>query len=250
MADARAAREELERLLATEVPPAIVAALAPGVADALERYIALLLEANVHLNLTRVVEPRAVARLHLLDALSALPLIAEAGPRQALDLGSGGGVPGIVLAIAAPDVQWTLIDSVGKKASALAGFVEGLGLPNVEVRAARAEDLGRGPQRASFDVVTARACAPMPVLLEYAMPLLRLRGRLIAWKGALSASELGAGVKAVELLGGSGPVVRPAGMAALGDHVLVIVEKERPTPDRYPRRPGEPTRRPLGRPPS
>ena len=244
-AAARATREELERLLDDEAP-GLRAAVTPGMIDALERYVGLLLEANARLNLTRVVEPGPVARLHLLDALSALPLLAEAAPRQALDLGSGGGVPGIVLAIASPEVRWTLVDSVGKKVRALAGFVEALGLANVQVRAARAEDLGRGPERAAFDAVAARACAPMPVLMEYALPLLRAHGRLIAWKGALSAEELGTGRSAAELLGGGEPSLRQTGIPALGDHVLVVVEKVRPTPERYPRRAGEPARRPLG----
>ncbi len=246
-ADARTARVELGRLL--EAAPDLRALLGPGVSESLERYVGLLLAANGRLNLTRVVEPAAVARLHLLDALSALPLLAEDGPRRALDLGSGGGVPGIVLAVARPDIRWTLVDSVGKKADALAAFAAALGLANVEVRAARAEDLGRGPERASFDVVTARACASMPVLVEYAMPLLRPEGRLIAWKGLLSVAEMAAGTEAAAVLGGGDPVVRSTGLAALGDHVLVAVRKKRETPDRYPRRPGEPARRPLGRAP-
>ena len=242
---ARAARQELERLLDGEAP-ALREMLGPGATEKLEHYVQLLLRANARTNLTRVIEPHAVARLHLLDALSALPLLAETNPRRALDLGSGGGVPGIVLAIATPHVRWTLVDSIGKKVHALAQFVEALGLMNVEARAARAEDLGRGPERATFDLVTARACSSMPVVLEYAMPLLAVRGRLIAWKAAPSAAELTAGREAAEVLGAAEPHVRPTDLAALGDHVLVVADKRRPTPDRYPRRPGEPARRPLG----
>ena len=241
--DARAARVALERLLETDAP-ALRAGLPPGFADAAETYVRLLLEANARLNLTRVVEADAVARLHLLDALAALPLLPASG--AALDLGSGGGVPGIVLALARPAMDWTLVDSVGKKADALRDFVAALGLKNVEVLADRAELLGRGRLRESFDLVTARACAPLPVLAEYALPLLRVGGRLIAWKGPISSEELAAGGVASKQLGGGVPQKRPAGVAALGDHRFVLIDKQRSTPSRWPRRPGEPARRPLG----
>ena len=155
-------------------------------------------------------------------------------------------MPGIVLALARPSVRWTLVESVGKKAEALRSFVAELGLRNVEVRAERAELLGREPgARESFDVVTARACAALPVLVEYAMPLLAVNGSLLAWKGRIGESELADGARAAELLGGGAPAVEPAGHPALGDHRFVLIRKERPTPDRYPRRPGIPSRRPL-----
>jgi 16S rRNA (guanine527-N7)-methyltransferase len=240
-ADARAARAELEHLLADR-PGALPADLG----DALERYVALLLEANVRLNLTRVIEPAAVARLHLLDALAALPLIERLQSRRALDVGSGGGVPGIVLALARPDVRWTLVDAAGRKADALRSIAAELRLGNVEVAAERAELLGRGPARESFDLVTARACAALPVLVEYALPLLAVGGTLVAWKGRISADELAAGAAASALLGGGVPEIRPSGEEALGEHRFVVVAKVGATPDRYPRRPGQPARRPLG----
>ena len=121
---AHLARVELERLLETDAP-ALRATLPPGFADAGEAFVALLLEANARTNLTRIVEPLDVARLHLLDSLSALPVLDGLRPSRALDLGSGGGVPGIVLALARPDVAWTLVDSVHRKADAMRGFVDG-----------------------------------------------------------------------------------------------------------------------------
>jgi 16S rRNA (guanine527-N7)-methyltransferase len=239
--DARAARLALERALDPDR-----LALPPGFADAAERFVALLLDANRRLNLTRVVEPEAVARLHLLDSLAGLPIVDAAGPRKALDLGSGAGVPGLVLAIARPDVAWTLVDSVRKKADALRSFVASLGLPNVEVLAERAETAGRDPaRREAYDLVTARACAALPVLVEYALPLVAVGGTLLAWKGRLADAELDAGRDAARLLGGDAPAVRPTGFAELGEHRFVVVTKSRPTPAAYPRRPGEPARRPL-----
>jgi 16S rRNA (guanine527-N7)-methyltransferase len=247
LSDAAAARRALEDLFETDAP-ALRATLPPGFADAAQHYVELLLAANARVNLTRIVEPAEVARLHLLDALSALPVLDALSPQRALDLGSGGGVPGIVLALVRPDVSWTLVDSVGKKADAMRGFVEALDLRNVTVTADRAETLGHdAAYRERFDLVAARACAALPVLAEYALPLIRLGGVLVAWKGAVPADELRAGHVAAAQLGGGEPEMRPAGIAALGDHCFVIVTKRRPTPDRFPRRPGEPARRPLGR---
>jgi 16S rRNA (guanine527-N7)-methyltransferase len=242
--DARAARAELERLLEADAP-ALRAELPPGFADVAEQFVRLLLEANTRLNLTRVVTPDDIARLHLLDAVAAAPLL-PSDARRAVDLGSGGGVPGIVLAMARPEMHWTLVDSLGKKVDALRSVATGLGLANVDVIASRAELLGRGPQRESFDLVTARALASLPVLAEYALPMLRVGGTLLAWKGPITDDELAAGGTASELLGGGAPEERAAGIPALGDHRFILIEKLRPTPARWPRRPGDPARRPLG----
>ena len=241
---ARSARQHLETLLESAGLPE----LPPGFADAVQRYVALLLEANARLNLTRLVEPEAVARRHLLDALAALPLVDALRPASAVDLGSGGGVPGIPLALARPEVRWTLVDSVAKKADALRSFAEALSLRNVEVAADRAEALGQsGGHRERHDLVAARACAALPVLAELALPLLRPGGQLIAWKGPLTRKdeEVRRGRVAIGQLGGGRLRIQP-GLAALGGHTFVVVPKERATPARFPRRPGEPSRRPLG----
>ncbi|MCA1569111.1 MAG: 16S rRNA (guanine(527)-N(7))-methyltransferase RsmG [Chloroflexi bacterium] len=238
---ARAARVALERLLDADEP-----SLPAGFGDRVEAFVRLLLEANARTNLTRIVEPDAVARLHLLDALSGVPLLDMLAPRRALDLGSGGGVPGIVLALARPDVSWTLVDSVRKKADVLRGFVELLELATVAVVAERAEIMGRDPDhREHYDLVTARACAALPVLAEYALPLVRVGGAVLAWKGAVTDEELRAGQAAAVTLGGE-LEVRGTGIATLGDHRFVLMRKGAATPNRYPRRPGEPAKRPLG----
>lgn len=248
--EARAARQALERLISIQADadgPTPAPDLPAGFNDAVERYVGLLLDANRRMNLTRILEPAAIARLHLLDALAALPIIDRAAPASAVDLGTGGGVPGLVLAMARPEIRWTLVDSVARKVAAVTGFAEALGLRNVAVVAQRAEVAGRDPDhRETHDLVTARALAALPVLLEYALPLLRTGGTLVAWKGPMTPGELRAGTIAASLLGGEAPSVRPAGHRALGDHRFVIVGKRGSTPPRYPRRPGEPSRRPLG----
>ena len=245
-ATAAAACAELDRLLETDAP-AMRASLPAGFADVIERYLVLLLEANATRNLTRIVDPEPIARLHLLDALSALPVIDGLEAVRAADLGSGGGVPGIVLAIARPAVSWTLIDSVRRKADALRSFADALDLPNVAVVAERAEDLGRNPaHRERYDLVTARACAALPVLLEYALPLLAIGGSLVAWKGMLSDDEVRTGRSAAAQVGGDEPVVARTGIRSLGEHRFVTVRKVKATGARFPRRPGDPSRRPLG----
>ncbi len=246
-AEARDVGRALAALLADE--PALAALLPDGYVERAAAYAGLLLEANRRLNLTRVTDPGEVARLHLLDALAALPLLDAAAASTAVDLGSGGGVPGIPLALARPEVRWVLVDSVRKKAEVLASMVDELGLANVTVVAERAELLGRADDhRERHDLVAARACAPLPVLAELALPLLAVGGTLVAWKGPLAAGdeELERGAAALHELGGGAPELQAAGPAALGGHTFVVVRKERPTPARYPRRPGEPSRRPLG----
>jgi 16S rRNA (guanine527-N7)-methyltransferase len=245
---ARLARLALERLLETDAP-ALAARLPPGFGDRAERYVELLLAKNQVLNLTRVTAPDEVARLHLLDSLSALPVLDELGASRALDLGSGGGVPGIVLAIARPEMSWTLVDSVRKKCDAMREFADALAISSVTVIADRAETLGRDrAHRERYDTVAARACAALPVLAEYALPLVAPGGALLAWKGPLADGddEVVRGARASAVLGGGRPAIHATGIRALGDHRLVVVPKERPTPGAYPRKPGEPSRRPLG----
>lgn len=240
-------RAALDLLLADA--PALAPLLSEPVLERMARFAALLLDANVRLNLTRVVEPDAVARDHLLDALAALPLLARIEATRAVDVGSGGGVPAIPLAIATPEIEWVLIEATGRKAEALRSFVAALDLPNVEVIADRAEAVGQTPRhREQYDLATARALAALPVLAELTLPLLRVGGILVAWKGPLRGSDdqVRQGKAAVKSLGGGDIVIRPAGLAALGGHTFVLVPKERRSPMRFPRRPGVPARSPLG----
>jgi 16S rRNA (guanine527-N7)-methyltransferase len=240
--DALAARQALVELL-----DGSGIAIPDGALDRLERFVKLLLDANERVNLTRVVEPGDIARLHLLDALAALPILDARTPVRALDLGSGGGIPGVPLAVARPQTRWTLVDAAGRKTSELRSFVDAIGLDNVEVVTSRAELLGHNADhREAYDVVAARACAPLPVLAEYALPLIRVGGGLVAWKGRIADTELTSGTTAAARLGGAALVVRETGIAALGDHRFVLIDKASPTDAAFPRRPGVPARRPLG----
>ncbi|TMD38293.1 MAG: 16S rRNA (guanine(527)-N(7))-methyltransferase RsmG [Chloroflexi bacterium] len=176
------------------------------------------------------------------DSLVLLPHLGEA--QTLVDVGSGGGLPGLPLKIARPDLAVTLVEADQAKAAFLVGACAELGLRDVDVLARRAEDVGRDTQyREKFDVAVARALAPMPVLVELCLPLVRVGGRLLAQK--TSAEDVAAAQNAIDMLGGSPASVVAAPSSARGSGTVVIVHKVRPTPAGYPRRTGVPARRPL-----
>jgi 16S rRNA (guanine527-N7)-methyltransferase len=191
---------------------------------------------------TSVHNRRKGEHVHIADSLVGLeiPAVQEAG--RIVDLGAGAGPPGLVLAIARPDAEVVLVESVGKRCAWLEQTVEALGLENVRVVWARAEELDEAP----FDVVTARAVGSLPVLCEYAAPLLREGGSLVAWKGAVDAREGADGLHAAAELGLERAEVR-AVVPYRGSErrTLHVFRKVAPTPARYPRRAGMAAKRPL-----
>ena len=194
---------------------------------------------------TSVRDPVLVVRDHLADALVALEVDAVRGAGTLLDLGSGAGVPGLPLALACPAMSVSLVEAAGRKCAFLRQVVAGLGLaPRVTVVHARAEELGSP----DVDVVTVRAVASLAVIAEYAAPLLRVGGTLVAWRGARDPEAELEGQKAAAILGlelGSVIQVRPYSRAE--NRFLHLMSKVRVTPDRFPRRPGMAVKRPLGR---
>ncbi len=176
------------------------------------------------------------------DSLVLLQQLGDA--RTLVDVGSGAGLPGIPLKIARPEIQVTLIEADQAKAAFLVHACATLRLENVEVVARRAEEAGRDPRlREKFDVAVARALAPLPVLVELCLPLVRVGGRLLAQK--TKDEDPAAAAHAIELLGGklSGVVAAPSAARAAG--TVVVIDKERPAPAQYPRRAGIPARKPL-----
>jgi 16S rRNA (guanine527-N7)-methyltransferase len=199
--------------------------LAPAQLRALDSYVRLLLAWTEAINLTSIREPVAVAREHLLDSLSAVPLLLDPPATRILDLGSGGGLPGLPLAIALPTSQVRLVESIGKKASFLRTAVIALDLAGrVDVAGERAEALATRGDRRAWDVVTVRAVAALPRLVELAWPLVAPGGRLIAWKRGNLDAELANGRRAVA--GRRGEItVHALGVPGLEDHRLVVVAK-------------------------
>jgi 16S rRNA (guanine527-N7)-methyltransferase len=193
---------------------------------------------------TTITDPVAALDAHVADALVALELEPVRSARLIADLGTGAGFPGLVLAAALPDIHVTLVESSAKKCAYLRRTADAMGLTNVDVVAVRAEEWADGLGRC--DLVTARAVAPLNVLVEYAAPLLVDGGALVAWKGKRDAAEEADGNAAAEATGmGAASVVpvRPwEGAANLHLHVYLKVGT---TPNRYPRRAGMASKRPL-----
>lgn len=207
-------------------------------ADELERW-------NQHTNLTAVRDRAEIYRRHFLDSLSLAPLWGEP-PATLVDLGTGGGFPGLPLKILRPAIELTLVDSVGKKTEFLSHVVGELGLSGVRVRTARAEELGREKaERERHDLVTARAVAELRVLVEYGLPLLRVGGRMLAPKGAGAFEEAAAAANAIALLGGELVGVEPVSLPGLEARAVVVIDKVAPSDQRFPRQVGTPARKPL-----
>jgi 16S rRNA (guanine527-N7)-methyltransferase len=253
-----------------DLPPAFDAALEPGLdalgltlssdaRAAIDGHVRLLLAWNAAINLTAIRDPADVAVRHVLDSLTALPILAGRNVRRLVDLGSGGGFPGLPLAAAANLERVRLVESVAKKARFLETVVAAAGLADrAEVLALRAEALAVDRARtARWDAVTARAVAPLAELVELAFPLLAPGGCLIAWKSASALegrdAELPATERAIAAIDPDArieieravPAPAPRSLAALADHRLVIVTRsERPITGRWPRDPAARRRSP------
>jgi 16S rRNA (guanine527-N7)-methyltransferase len=228
-----------DRLLALAARYALPAA-APAQLETL-----LELVADEPASITSVRDPRAGVDIHVADSLAALAVDAVRTARRIADLGSGAGFPGLVLAVALPEARIAVVESVGRKCAFLDRAAAAAGLRNVEVVSARAEAWTSGI--GLHDLVTARALAPLGVLVEYAAPLLHEGGQLVAWKGRREPTEEAAGAAAADALGMSAPAVRelepPPGVS---HRHLYLSMKVRPTPPGFPRRPGIARKRPLG----
>jgi 16S rRNA (guanine527-N7)-methyltransferase len=189
-------------------------------------------------------DPAQAVDVHVADSLVALELPEVRRARRIADIGSGGGFPGLVLAIALPSAHVALVESVVRKCAFLRRAIAALALPNAEVVQARAEAWPTG--LGVHDLITARALAPLPVLLEYAAPLLAIGGWLVAWKAARDAREEGDARSAAVAVGMSEPAPRRVEpFAGAIDRHLYLSSKVKPTPTGYPRRPGMARKRPI-----
>jgi 16S rRNA (guanine527-N7)-methyltransferase len=204
--------------------------LVPAARQAIDDHVRLLLAWNPAINLTAITDPERIAVLHVLDSLTAVPFVAaRRGSPRLLDLGSGGGFPGIPLAAAVPAADVILVESIGKKARFLEAAVLATGLEDrVGVMAVRAESLAapvRDGEIEPFDVVTARAVGALDELIRLAFPLLASGGRLVAWKRGDLDAEIRTATRAAAPLGGARITVRETTVPGLAGHVLVVAEK-------------------------
>lgn len=213
-------------------------------------YHDMLMDWNTRMNLTGNTDFEVVLDRHYMDSLA--PLQVEGLFKESatlVDVGSGAGFPGLPLAIVRPDLRVTLLDSLGKRIGFLDAVQKELGLTNVRVLHARAEEAAHSEAlREAFNVAVARAVAPLAVLCELLLPFVRVDGKMICYKGPAARQELEAGDRAAAILGGGALKLIPIILEGLGDwqHTVVVSEKKQKTVRQYPRKPGTPGRMPLG----
>ena len=225
-------------------------AFEPGEVEQLAQFLGFMLEVNKTMNLTAIRDVEDAWTRHIFDAITLLPLLSDL-PDEAkvIDIGSGGGVPALPLAIVLPKLRFTLVESTSKKADYLSAAIAFLGLSNVSVLNERAEVVGQDfrAHREVYDAVTARAVGRLPLLLELTVPLAKTPegdtpgGLIVLVKGEKAAEEIAEAKQAMHMLhcAHAGTVETPTGR-------LVVIEKLRKTPRTYPRAVGEPKRSPLG----
>jgi 16S rRNA (guanine527-N7)-methyltransferase len=222
-------------------------AFEPGEVEKLGRFLALLLHANTRMNLTAIKDPAEAWMRHILDSLTLMAPLAELPQGAAvIDVGTGGGVPGVPLALVRPDLRFTMLDATAKKTAFVRAAMDMFGVEHSKVLTLRAEEAGRYPQyRDTFDAAIARAVGPMATVAELVTPFVKPGGVALLIKGEKAGEELAEAKAALHLLLSAhvGTIETPTGR-------IVVLEKMRPTPKAYPRGNGEPKRKPLGQEPN
>ena len=212
-------------------------------ADVLIRYMEKVLQWNEKVNLTAITDREEFVQKHLVDSLLCAETLEFTESSSICDVGTGGGFPGVPLAVCYPEKEFVLMDSLAKRIKIVQQICDELGIKNVRAVHGRAEDLARTEDyREAFDLCVSRAVANMRVLSEYCIPFVRVGGSFIAYKGADCESEIDDSKEAIRRLGGGETEIRK--LPHLG-HSLVIIKKVSPTPKTYPRRAGTPARKPL-----
>jgi len=214
-----------------------------------QTYYEELIDWNKRVNLTSITDYEQVQVNHFLDALTVvLAWKPSSLPVKVIDVGAGAGIPGIPLKIVFPQIQLVLLEATAKKTTFLRHIVEKLSLTDVEVVAGRAEEVAHNPQyRAQFHVVLARGVAELAALSELTLPFCSIGGMVIAHKKGEIQEEVKRAENAVKLLGGRLREITPVILPQFPDNrCLVVIEKVSATPEKYPRRAGMPTKRPIG----
>lgn len=214
-----------------------------------QHYMEMLIDWSQRVSLTAVRDEEGIQRRHFLESAALVPVLAEQGfslrERSLIDVGSGSGVPGIPLKIIEPSIQLTLVEAKQRKSEFLEALLPELGMKDVTIVTKRAEEAGHDPlYREQFDFAIAKALAPLRTLAELTLPFVRMGGLVIAPKGKEVETEVKDARVALETLKGSLRAIEPIPLAQPEQHV-VLIDKELPTPERFPRRPGMPAKRPL-----
>lgn len=212
--------------------------------ERLEKYAEMLIEKNKVMNLTAITEPQEIAIKHFYDSLIPLGQIDIPKGASVIDVGTGAGFPGMVLKIARPDINLTLLDSLNKRLVFLSEVCEELGL-EANIIHGRAEETARGELRESFDFAFARAVAQLNVLCEYCLPYVKVGGKFIAMKGKKAAEELREATKAISVLGGSLDAFLEDNLPDGAERGTVIIKKISQMPPKYPRAGGKIAKSPI-----
>jgi 16S rRNA (guanine527-N7)-methyltransferase len=214
---------------------------------AFDLYTAQLIEWNQRFNLTSITDPEEIQIKHFLDSLSLLTLPNLPEKAQVIDVGTGAGLPGIVLKIVHPRWRVTLIDATAKKIKFLNHVIKTLGFDHTTAQQIRAEDAGQNKRyREQYDLVVARAVARLPTLVEYLLPLCRMGGLCVAMKGDTAQTEMEDAAFALKILGGQLEPLPTISLPTLDQfRYLIPIRKVAPTPSQYPRRAGIPSQKPL-----
>lgn len=209
------------------------------------RFIDLLVEENKKQNLISRKAGLDEIVKHVQDSRAILDFISLDG-LSIIDVGSGAGFPGLILAISCPEAKFTLVEADLKKSQFLQKAIESLKMSNVTVLRERVETLGQNPSsRERYDICTSRAVASMNILLEYSIPLVKKEGMVAMWKGSNYQQEIASAKNSLALLQGKIISINKYTLVEEGDRVIVLVGKEGSTPEQYPRRNGIPAKRPL-----
>lgn len=214
--------------------------------EKLNLYGNLLLEWNEKINLTAITEPEEVLFKHFYDCILFLKHVNVPQDATLIDVGTGAGFPGMVLKIVRPDIEVTLLDSLNKRLVFLNDVIEKLGLVGIKTVHSRAEDAGKSKlYREKYDVVTARAVAALPVLLEYCVPLANLGGQFVSMKGPSALEEAENSKNAVNILGVTQPKIICETLNGDAERTFVIFKKISRTSPKYPRKPADISKQPL-----
>ena len=222
--------------------------LSPDKKSILENYMKGILDWNEKVNLTNITDPEEFRVKHLMDSLMCVDFPEYDAAKSIIDVGTGGGFPGIPLAVYSPEKHFTLLDSLNKRLKIIGELSSELGITNIDLLHARAEDAARDPKhREKYDLCVSRAVSNLSTLAEYCLPFIRKGGYLMAYKGPDCEAELKDASEALKILGGKAVEIRDTSMAEYGlEHKILVIEKVKNTPKAYPRQAGKPAKTPLG----